>query len=113
MSQTVIDEIRRTEERAEEMKAEAAAGAREMVRAVEEEMITWKDQQMKRARLEARETIEAAEAAANRPHPSRAGAGRVPRRRCGGGRRIASTKRCVSSWKKDRGVIGGPSCQEG
>lgn len=64
MSQTVIDEIRRTEERAEEMKAEAAAGAREMVRAAEEEMIAWKDQQMKRARLEARETVEAVEAAA-------------------------------------------------
>lgn len=79
MSQTMIDEIRRTEERAEEMKARAAAEAREMVRAAEEEMLSWRDEQMKRARLEARGTVEAAEAASAARAESEREAGRAAR----------------------------------
>ena len=63
MSQNMIDDIRRTEARAEELKAQAQAQARDRVRAAEEEMLAWKEEEVKKLRQQARETLEAAEAA--------------------------------------------------
>lgn len=64
MPQTMIDRIRETEARTDQIKAEAVAKARDRIRATEEELTSWKEEQYKLIRQQMRRTLEEAEAAA-------------------------------------------------